>query len=127
VDWITDHIAIGNFLDAQSVPPEVTAILCLRENCCEDRDDVDALSVPLIDGAGNDRRSIAEATDYIAEIISAGGRILVHCHAGRSRSVMIVARYLVRHQGMTAQAALDLISQRRGVYLSPGIEDILRV
>ena len=126
MDWITDQIAIGNYLDAQSLPPEVTAVLCLRDNCCTDRDDVDALSVPLVDGAGNDRRSVVEATNFVAEMINAGGRILVHCHAGRSRSVMIVARYLVRHRAMTAQAALDLIAQKREIYLSPGVEDILR-
>ena len=54
MDWITDQIAIGNFLDAQSLPERSDAVLCLREDCCDGRTDVDALCLPLIDGPGND-------------------------------------------------------------------------
>jgi hypothetical protein len=50
--WITAQPLIGNFQDAQAVPLEVTEIRCLRENCCEDRDDGDALSIPLIHRTG---------------------------------------------------------------------------
>ena len=125
MDWITDQIAIGNFLDAQSLPEEIDAVLCLREACCEDRSDIDALCIPFIDGPGNDPRDLEEALAFIEEVVTAGQRILVHCHAGRSRSVVIVARHLMRSRGLTAQAALDLISARREIYLSPGIEDLL--
>lgn len=51
--------------------------------------------------------------------------MLVHCHAGRSRSVAVVARYLIESQGMTQQAALVLIMQKREIYLSDGIEELL--
>lgn len=125
MDWITDQLAIGNFLDAQSLPNGIDAILCLRENCCDGRTDVDALCLPLLDGPGNDPRGIEDALDFISEVVAAGQRILVHCHAGRSRSVVVVARHLMRSRGLTAPAAIDLIASRREVYLSPGIEDLL--
>ena len=57
--------------------------------------------------------------------MNAGARILVHCHAGRSRSVVVVARFLMQSRGLAAQAALDLIAARREIYLSPGIEELL--
>jgi len=125
MDWITDHLAIGNFVDAQSLPAGVNAVLCLREDCCDGRTDVDALCLPLLDGPGNDPRDIEEALDFVREVVTAGQRILVHCHAGRSRSVVVVARYLMRSQGLTAQDALDLIASRREICLSPGIEELL--
>jgi len=125
MDWITDQLAIGNFLDAQSLPGGVDAVLCLREDCCDGRTDIDALCVPLIDGPGNSPGDIEDALDLIREVVTAGQRILVHCHAGRSRSVVVVARYLMRNRGLTVQAALDLIASRREICLSPGIEDLL--
>jgi protein-tyrosine phosphatase len=125
VDWITDHIAIGNFLDAQSLPDGIDAVLCLREGCCETRSDVNARSVPLRDGPGNHSRDLADALQFLDETARAGERVLVHCHAGRSRSVIVVARWLMRSRGLTPTAALEYIAQRREVYLSPGITDLL--
>ena len=127
MDWITNNIAIGNYLDASvdDLAFQVDAVLCLKENCCnEDRTDVDVLCVPLIDGSGNNPRDIREAVQYVRDIISANERILVHCHAGRSRSVAIVARYLTETTGISRQAALDLISSKREIYLSDGIDEI---
>jgi len=127
VDWITPQIAIGNFLDAQQVSSEVDAILCLKERCCDmGRTDVDVLSIPLIDGGGNDKRKIADAIAYIQDVAAAGERILVHCHAGRSRSVAVVVRYLMETQGLTSDKALAIVKAARDVYLSPGIEEIFR-
>ena len=126
MDWITPQIAIGNFLDAQQVFDEVDAILCLKEECCDEgRADIDVLAIPLIDGKGNDRRQIEEAVHYIQDVVAAGERILVHCHAGRSRSVSIVARYLMAAEGLTSGEALAKIREKRVIYLSPGIEELL--
>lgn len=129
MDWITPQIAIGNYLDAQNAKEEeVDAILCLKPNCCDETNDTfDIACVPLVDGAGNSRDDFDEAVEFIDAIVSEGDRILVHCHAGRSRSVSIVARYLMLKQGMTRDVALNLIKTKREIYLSPGIEEILEV
>jgi len=127
MDWITDQIAIGNFRDAREVTPEeVDAILCLREECCDDaQPELEILCLPLADGAGNHRHYLDEAVDFIDDVVSRGDRVLVHCHAGRSRSVCIVARYFIQKCGMTSPQALELISAKREIYLSPGIEEVL--
>jgi len=37
MDWITENIAIGNFIDAENATKdEVDAILCLKPDCCSD-------------------------------------------------------------------------------------------
>jgi len=123
---MTDQVAIGNFIDAQNVTDEVDSILCLKEDCCDDdRVDIDIVNMPLIDGSGNDKRLFDDAVDYIHDVVSNGEKILVHCHAGRSRSVCILARYFIIKHGMTQAHALSIIKSKREIYLSPGIEEIL--
>ena len=129
MDWITDHIAIGNFIDAKNASKnEIDAILCVKPECCsEDNSIIDVMCLPLVDGAGNDRRYFNDAVDFIDDVVSSGERILVHCHAGRSRSVCMVARYFMVKKGMTSHQAIEKIEAKREIYLSPGIEEILEV
>ena len=128
MDWITEQIAIGNFIDAQNALNEVDAILCLKENCCDEgRVDLEILTLPLFDGFGNDKRLFDEAVGFIDDVVSDGEKILVHCHAGRSRSVCIVARYFMIKNGMDRKEALLKIESKRDIYLSPGIEEILMI
>jgi Dual specificity phosphatase, catalytic domain len=39
--------------------------------------------------------------------------VLVHCEEGRNRSALVLALYLIRHRGMRASAAIDLIREKR--------------
>lgn len=127
MDWITNTLAIGNFLDARKVrESEVEAILCLKSDCCnEDNREFDILCVPLVDGAGNCVRDILDAINFVDDVVSNGDRILIHCHAGRSRSVCIAAKFLMRAENLTSHQALQRIEKKRDIYLSPGIEEIL--
>jgi hypothetical protein len=82
MDWITDRVAIGNYLEAQD--PELLrrsgfqSVLSLdgtlsSEDAC--RLGVGAVAAfRLIDGAGNDLRVFRLAVESLGE--------LVHCHAG---------------------------------------------
>lgn len=102
------------------------AVLCLKPNCCDERrEDVEVFCVPLVDGAGNDPARVTDAVAYIHSVVEDGERILVHCHAGKSRSASIVARYLMKFQGFERNAAIRHIAARREIYLSPGIDTIL--
>ena len=124
MDWITGQVAIGNFLDAQAenLSGTVDAVLCLLYKCCDvDHAELDILCLPLIDGPGNNPRYIAAAVGYINDMVSSGDRILVHCHAGRSRSVCVVAKYLMEYKGLSQREAVELIKSKREIYLSDGI------
>lgn len=129
MDWITEQIAIGNFVDAKSLRAgDVDAVLCLIDNCCSiDETKFDVEVIPLVDASGNDRRLFDHCVDFIHDVVTSGDRILVHCHAGRSRSVCITARYFMLKQGLTSHQAIALIEGKREIYLSPGIEEILVV
>lgn len=126
MDWITDNIAIGNYVDAQNPDLCVDFILCLKPGCCLDRSDIETVCIPLIDGAGNNPILLQKAMNELAQAVADGMKVLVHCHAGRSRSVSVVARYLMESMWITAEEALALIKQKREIYLSQGIEEIFQ-
>jgi len=126
MDWITNNIAIGNLVDAKQPDLDVDFILCLKPDCCTDRSDIETVCVPLIDGAGNNSTLLRKALDELGQAVADGMKVLVHCHAGRSRSVSVVARYLMESMGITAEDALALIQQKREIYLSQGIEEIFQ-
>ncbi len=127
MDWITESIAVGNYIDARDLKEgDVDAVLCLIDNCCnikETKFDVEV--IPLADAAGNARHLFNDCVDFIHDVVSSGDKILVHCHAGRSRSVCITARYFMMKKGLTSHQALEKIKEKREIYLSPGIEEIL--
>ena len=68
------------------------------------------LGIPAYDTITfNLSRYFYEAADFVDAALRSGGRVLVHCHAGISRSATIVAAYLMIKRGMTAQEAVRLI------------------
>lgn len=61
----------------------------------------------------NIRIYFPECIDFIRSGIAQSGRVLVHCYAGLSRSVTIVAAYLMQTHRVTADEALRMIRSKR--------------
>ncbi|XP_068178355.1 dual specificity protein phosphatase 5 isoform X2 [Antennarius striatus] len=59
-----------------------------------------------------------EAIEFIDHVKQSGGKVLVHCEAGISRSPTICIAYIMRMQQLRLDAAFDIIKQRREV-ISP--------
>ncbi|XP_034043929.1 dual specificity protein phosphatase 5 [Thalassophryne amazonica] len=59
-----------------------------------------------------------EAIDFIDDVKQSGGKVLVHCEAGISRSPTICMAYIMRTQQLQLDAAFDIIKQRRAI-ISP--------
>ncbi|RWS09647.1 dual specificity protein phosphatase 14-like protein [Dinothrombium tinctorium] len=51
--------------------------------------------------------------DKISEVESNGGKTLIHCMAGVSRSSTLVIAYLIKHRRMTLREALIQVKQKR--------------
>lgn len=68
-------------------------------------DNESATILPYLDGAA----------DAIAAVLSQQGNVLVHCHQGISRSATVLAAFLIKHRGLTADAALQHIQSCRAV------------
>eukprot|EP00933_Yihiella_yeosuensis_P061552 TRINITY_DN64389_c0_g1_i1.p1 TRINITY_DN64389_c0_g1~~TRINITY_DN64389_c0_g1_i1.p1 ORF type:complete len:330 (-),score=59.26 TRINITY_DN64389_c0_g1_i1:143-1132(-) len=70
------------------------------------------ISMPDVSSSRLDRHFVA-STAFITEGLKVGRGVLVHCHAGQSRSATLVAAYLMRVEGLTASKALDEVKLRR--------------
>jgi hypothetical protein len=127
--FITDTIAIGNCMDAEDQTAigaaGIRSILCLNgllagrtpEQC-----GVEALTCfNFIDGCGNDPALFDRAVRIVTQYSAQSPKLLVHCHAGRSRSVMVVAAHLVRQTGWDLRKALDLIHTKRRDIVHPRV------
>jgi len=57
---------------------------------------------------------LSNSTDFIRDALARGGKVLVHCAHGRSRSVSMVLAYLIRDQKVTLDEAIDTVKAQRG-------------
>ena len=133
MDWVTDEIAIGNCLEAQDTTllrrEGIRSVLCL-DRTLQDQDAVsyglEAIRcIALEDGPGNDARLFRRAVDTLTDLCQSNGPVLVQCHAGRSRSVVVVAGYLMQALGIDAGEALARIAAKREVAVTAGLERLL--
>ena len=82
------------------------------------------LHVSELDTPGaNLRKHFEKCTAFINQAIAEGGKVLVHCYAGISRSSTIVIQYLMKEYGMKfAQAHLHVRNQRWFICPNPGFK-----
>jgi atypical dual specificity phosphatase len=102
-EWLRSH-GITHILNVGASPTrhQVTGVRYLNLNI-SDRPSADIAS---LFGVG---------ADFIRDTLASGQTVLVHCHAGVSRSPTIVAAYLMRTYGLSAEQALLHISKARPV------------
>ncbi len=55
----------------------------------------------------------ASCFDFISDALAAGGGVLIHCFAGRSRSVTVLTAFLMRSQHLTLNGALAAVTAVR--------------
>ncbi|CAA2994697.1 dual specificity phosphatase 1-like [Olea europaea subsp. europaea] len=73
-------------------------------------------TIPVMDREDVDiSQYFSECFKFIEEAKKTGGAVLVHCFAGRSRSVTIVVAYLMMKNGMNLSEALEHVKRKRPV------------
>ena len=82
------------------------------------------VAVELIDGAGNEPGALGQAVAALEGLLRDHPPVLVHCHAGRSRSVVVVAGLLTRTLRIGTAEAIARVAARHGLcrHLSQIIE-----
>jgi len=133
MNWINDLIAVGNYLDAQDsgllVREGIVSILSLDGSLAGR--EASALGVRRIavmklhDGPGNDPATFVRAVDTLSRLVVQAPPVLVQCHAGRSRSPMVVAGHLMKTLGLTPDEALQQVAARRELAITPGMDGLL--
>ncbi|XP_022874736.1 dual specificity protein phosphatase 1-like isoform X2 [Olea europaea var. sylvestris] len=73
-------------------------------------------TIPVMDREDVDiSQYFSECFNFIEEDKKTGGGVLVHCFAGRSRSVTIVVAYLMMKIGISLSEALEHVKRKRPV------------
>lgn len=65
---------------------------------------------------------IPAALKFIQAALDVGGRVLVHCQHGHSRSVAVAAAFLMRSRNISAAAAIDIIAAARRIDVNPAFQ-----
>ncbi len=133
MDSITDEIWIGNFIDAQDCKAlyecGIHSILCL-DGCLRGRNaeelGVERIEVvELIDGRGNRPEIVLRAVGMLKQLKGDHAPVLVHCHAGQSRSAAIVCKYFMKEEGNSLADAMKRITAKRRVAIQVGLQEVL--
>ena len=104
ITYATEKLAIGDSQDSRKATQDTfDAAICVAIDLdiCDDVVNENAKSIKprrhkvgLFDGPGNDVLTFVSAILLVESMMKNGKRVLVHCHAGMSRSVMVVAAWL---------------------------------
>lgn len=79
------------------------------------------MNLPIADSATSDIScNFPQAIEFIENVRSSGGKVLVHCLAGISRSPTICIAYLMYSHSLSLDQAYDLVKQRRRL-ISPNL------
>lgn len=133
--WIADDLAIGGRILHDEWPRLSQEGLGAVVDCrAEGRDPdallarlgIDFLHLPTADSGDFDAAAVTAAASWIDQRRAAGRRVLVHCRAGRGRSVLLAAAALAL-RGISPDESLDLIRAKRPIVTpTPGQEQRLR-
>nr|XP_025041495.1 dual specificity phosphatase 28 isoform X2 [Pelodiscus sinensis] len=91
---------------------------CFRQQPFPGLHQVRSLRIPVFDDPVEDLyKYFEQCSNAIEDTARSGGKCLVYCKNGRSRSAAICMAYLMRHQNLTLQDAFETVKTAR-----PGVE-----
>jgi protein tyrosine phosphatase (PTP) superfamily phosphohydrolase (DUF442 family) len=121
--WIADDLAIGSQVLTDEWPAVaatgIRAVVDCRLEACDPVDllrslDIAFLHLPTLDAGDFTPSMVNDGVAWIEQQLASGRRTLVHCRAGKGRSVLIGAAVLTR-RGYGPDDALALIRERRPI------------
>jgi protein-tyrosine phosphatase len=119
-DWLRDDIGEWKQAGIETVvslltPPEQLE-LDLREEAEEvGRQGLEFTSLPIPDReVPRSETQLAEVLEKVTRSLSAGTKVVIHCRQGVGRTGLVAACLLVK-SGMSPGAAVDILSEARGV------------
>jgi len=110
-----EHLEVLGITHILNVTSEV-------DNYFQDHGYFKYLRIPVNDSASEELfKQFAQACSFIDEAYTKGGKVLVHCAFGVSRSATVVLAYMIRTFKITAYQALTALKTRRPQVLpNPG-------
>jgi len=118
---ILDHLFLGSAAHAGQLELlkrlGITALLNVSPNCPNHWPDKFVYeTIPVEDNSTADIKAhFHKAIRFINKVKEEGGRVLVHCRAGVSRSATLCLAYLISCRGMSLNDAYDEVKRKRRV------------
>lgn len=79
-------------------------------------EDFNYVVLNALDTVNTDLKDFFSMTnDFIDDSLDNDEKVLIHCMAGRSRSVTILAAYIIKITGMDVETTLDTIKAKRNI------------
>ncbi|KAJ3425579.1 dual specificity protein phosphatase [Anaeramoeba flamelloides] len=116
-DKILDGLYLGSFETASSLEElekvNITHTLNMHHEKAE-HPNIITKNLPIWDDPEWDLLSILEECfDFIDKAIKSDGNVLVHCHAGISRSAAVVIGYVMKTQKKNYEDAYSFVKEKR--------------
>jgi protein-tyrosine phosphatase len=141
---IDDFLCVGNFASAgvcgtktskeekrlQLLNHGITHVVnCTKEFECPFQKDFEYLHLLATDDTHQLMIQFwPAACTFVEDALAKGGRVLVHCAGGHSRSGSTVVSYLMKSRGLSMSDALELAQERRpSIKPNPGFQEQLQV
>ena len=121
-DSVGEHIVLGAYPFASDVAKLADLGVTGVVNTCIEyagpieqyqQHQIEQLRIPTTDFTHPTFGDVQQAVAFIDQQIELGGRVYVHCKAGRARSATVVACWLIKNKGMTAAEAQTHLSAAR--------------
>lgn len=117
---IQSHLYLGDIHAARSRSVlkdcRITKILNVSQldNAFENDDELEYKQIAVEDAPNvNLSEHFPDAFRFIENARLKGERVLVHCHAGMSRSVTVILAYLMQTEGYTLETAYDFVKDKK--------------
>jgi atypical dual specificity phosphatase len=119
--WLIDNRLAGSGLPTSYDEVEwlkmngIKAILTVREHPLprEWVDGLEYMHIYSLDLMAPEIDDIVEGVEFIASMINANKPVLVHCAAGKGRTGLLLAAYLIKHRGLDVEKAIDEVRSLR--------------
>lgn len=119
---ILEQVATGEYEEAVSPGPEITALLCVAQERNLAAPRLPYHKAPLAELEPVSGALLADAAGWIHRMAAEGHRVLVFSSRGMSRPPSVVIAYLCLHLGCSFGEALERVASRQpSILLLPGL------